>query len=105
MRYAGGKHLRAADLGFFFLFFFATLRRRKNERLVVKAGSGSADFIKGQFTKIINCITLDNPASTVFTSEEIVPIKKNLMTTLAVDYPEGFVISVNISLNMQLFRD
>lgn len=91
--------------GFFFFFFFATLRRRKNERLVVKAGSGSADFIKGQFTKIINCITLDNPASTVFTSEEIVPIKKNLMTTLAVDYPEGFVISVNISLNMQLFRD
>lgn len=33
-------------------------------------------FIRGQFTKIINCITLDNPASTVFTSEEIVPIKK-----------------------------
>lgn len=33
-------------------------------------------FKRGQFTKIINCITLDNPASTVFTSEEIVPIKK-----------------------------
>lgn len=47
-------------------------------------------FKRGQFTKIINCITLDNPASTVFTSEEIVPKKKKPDDNARCGLPRGF---------------